>query len=477
MIAPVAMPQCAGAITARHPTIADGEVVLCAKVVGNLPQRPKHAAPYRAPSIRPHPVSDVGPYGTLTLAMAIEFRAPISDEDWKQHRFISAYAFNGDRGESASARADQFYQRSWALSAFDDGAMVAGLVIIPFEQWIEGAPIPLGGVASVSCLPERRREGHVGKLLRRSLEQMREQGMPLSALWTPHYSLYRRFGWEMAGRLITYQFPPKPTKTRIPNPPGSWRRVGADDWPTLDRLYREQFACRNGGLIRDERRWRHHVFTDYGQHPRDAAVWTDTQGRERGYVVYQSHNRPPGPDSPLGSLFLRVQDWVALDGNAYSAVLNYLLSHDLASRIMLMTSTDDPLPLTIEEPTHIVEPPGAWPGIMLRLVDVEAALKRRPAPRAADGLGFTIALTDDAAPWNAGTWRVETHGGRVSVEPTASVADLEMDARTLATLYNGYTHPSEAVRAGLIRVTDRSGIDAATAIFRTTWAPFTPDDF
>src|SRR5512143_3938832 len=118
--------------------------------------------------------------------MNIEIRPPKSGAEWERHSFIAAYAFNGDRSETGLARRMEYYDRDWALAAFDDGEMVAGLVAIPFEQYFAGAVIPTGGIASVSCLPERRRGGYVGQLLRHSLASMRDAGQPLSMLWTPH---------------------------------------------------------------------------------------------------------------------------------------------------------------------------------------------------------------------------------------------------------------------------------------------------
>jgi len=409
--------------------------------------------------------------------MSIDIRPPLTDAEWAQHSFISAYAFNGDRGEQGAARRDVYYQRDWSLAAFDGAEQVAGLTVIPFEQYINGAKIPLGGVASVSCLPERRRGGYVGALLRASLLRMRDAGQPLSALYTPHYSLYRRFGWELAGRMIGYAFQPKTTVVRRPGEKGAWRRVGADDWATLDAVYTGFYARRNGAITRSERRWRHNVLTDYAERPRDAAIWSNAAGAPRGYVIYASVNRPPSPGYPLGETVLRVFDWCALDADAYAAVLSYLLGHDLASRIFLLASPDEPLPDALQEPVHIEEPPGAWLGSMIRLVDVQQAIAARPALQQANGKSVTLALTDDAAPWNAGTWRIEARDGRIAAERTDAPADIEMDARALAPIYNGFTKPADAVRVGAARAASGGAVAALTDIFATEFAPYCPDDF
>jgi predicted acetyltransferase len=409
--------------------------------------------------------------------MPNEYRRLRNDDEWHAHSRIAEYAFNGNaHNDEAIAWRERWYERDWLLAAFDGQEMVAGLAAIPFEMRINGAGIPLGGIASVSSLPERRRAGYVGGLMRASLKAMREAGQPLSALYTPHYSLYRRFGWEEASRILSYSFPPKLMRTRLPAPKGAYRRVSAEDWRELDALYRASIADHNGAMLRPERWWRTQEMTTWRGEPRDAVIWSDGAGEPRGYAVYRSSHQPIA-GSHHGETTLRVQDWAALDAGAYAALLTYLLSHDLATRIVMLASTDEPFAAAFQEPEHLEEPQRAWPGIMLRLVDVERAIEVRPALPQASGKGVVIALTDESAPWNAGTWRVEAAEGAMRAERTDALPELEMDARALAPIYNGFIKPAEAVRVGQARAHRAEALAAAADIFSVSHAPFTADDF
>lgn len=408
--------------------------------------------------------------------MSIEIRPPTSDADWERHAFIAAYAFNGDRAATGLAGRMQYYDRDWALAAFEGADMVAGLIVVPFEQYFAGAVIPTGGVASVSCLPERRRGGYVGALLRRSLDSMREAGQPLSMLWTPHAALYRRFGWENASRVISYAFPPKTVRPRRPAAGGRWTRVGDDAWARLDAVYAAHHARRIGAFRRGERHWRHSVFREFGTGARDAAVWRNDAGQDRAYVVYTTHHRWTGAH-PMGETVLRVVDSTALDGDAYAAVLAYLTSHDLSSRVIIVAADDDPLLDAIDDPSQLQEPQSSWIGPMLRIVDLDRAIAARPSAPHASGAGVTLELTDETAPWNAGRWRIEAHDGHMGATRTAAAAELELDARALAPIYNGFMRPAEAVRGGAIRAISADALEAATALFGTPCAPFCPDDF
>lgn len=408
--------------------------------------------------------------------MAREIRSIRTDAEFAQHHFISNYAFNSDRGEESVARRSTYYDRDWCLGAFDGDELVAGLVIIPFDQYINGGRIPVGGIASVSCLPERRRGGFVSGLLKQSLATMRDAGQPLSALWTPHYSLYRKYGWEIAYRMLSYSFPPKPMKTRLPAPDGSFRRVGPDEWAELDAMHVAHHASRNGAFARTERRWRHHVFSDYAKGERDAVIWSNASGESRGYLVYHNMTRSV-PNAPFPEIMFRIDDWVALDGDAYSAIFNYALSHDLSDRILILTSPDEPFADAFDEPTYIASPPGAWIGPMLRLVDLQRAVEARPAVPQAAGKSLTIGLTDVHAPWNAGTWQIECRDGRLAAEATKVKPQIEMDICALAPIYNGFTKPIDAARLGTVRVHDANALAALTDIFSASFTPYCPDDF
>jgi predicted acetyltransferase len=240
-------------------------------------------------------------------------------------------------------------------------------------------------------------------------------------------------------------------------------------------MYSAFHTSRNGALARPEKWWRSNVLHTYGKTPYDAVIWSNADGEDRGYAVYRSVHNTPTPDEPWGSMTIRVVDWIALDADAYSAIIAYFLSHDQHARVVMLASQDEPLYDAFEEPYHVEG--RVWDGYMLRLVDVERAIEARPALPQASGKGVTIALTDTSAPWNAGTWRIESSEGRMSAERTKTAPELEMDARTLASLYNGFIKPVDAVRVGQVRAQSGLALPAATDIFSVAYSSFCPDDF
>ena len=195
--------------------------------------------------------------------MSVEIR-PITEEEIERAEFIGAYSFNRrDRRDLTEAveRSRRFYPLGWSLASFEDGEMTAFMRVVPFAMRINGRGLSFGAVGPVVSLPEHRRKGHVGALLRQALTNMRENGQVLSGLHTPHPMLYRRYGWEIASVRRNYTFAPKDIELAAqPSERGRFRMLQQDDWAQVDRIYRLHSAKRNGPIHRGEVWWREAVF-------------------------------------------------------------------------------------------------------------------------------------------------------------------------------------------------------------------------
>ncbi|MEE8345769.1 MAG: GNAT family N-acetyltransferase, partial [Dehalococcoidia bacterium] len=385
--------------------------------------------------------------------MAIEIR-PVTEDDANSAHFILAYSFTADRSTEGRERMQHLESMGPLYALYDDGEMAACLRILPLRMFIHGASIPLGGVSGVACLPEHRRKGYVGQLLRHALALMREQGQPLSALYTPHPSLYRRYGWMIASSELRYSFKPKEIALSNPaRPSGHAYRITEEEWPTIAELYRRYAAHRNGYLDRDERWWKEALFRrlyDEKRRLNDVAVWTNGEGQPTGYLAYHSTSEDP-PDGPSADK-ITLKEFVALDSDAYTGLLRYLLAHDLTDRITCWGPPDDPLIVAVDEPGRVKRE--HQDGFMLRIVDLENAVGLRPPAVDAPEGAFTVHVADPSAPWNQGIWRIEcsgpgVRGGRLAATRADGAADLSTDAATFAAMYNGFLRPSEATRSGL----------------------------
>ncbi len=405
--------------------------------------------------------------------MSLEIR-PLTPEEVEQAEWIRAYAFNSpDRRDLTRAieQVRQFFPTEWSLASFEDGEMTAFIRVIPFAMRINGRGLSFGAVGPVVSLPQHRRKGHVGALLRRALADMRERGQVLSGLHTPHPMLYRRYGWEIASIRRVFSFSPKEIGLMAqPSERGRTRMLTMDDWSEADRVYRHHSAKRNGPIHRGEVWWREAIFAGSQPAPADVALWENGAGEPQGYVVY--HQRAQ-PDSDMPRFWVR--ELVALSTDAYLNLILYLLRHDLPPEITWSAAPYDPF-LSLVDDTTKVKVREEY-DVLLRVCDVEGALKLRPLAYPEHSVSLALEVSDSSAPWNEGIWRIEAADGAMNVEKTATEPDLSLAAPTLAPLYNGFLSPSGAALAGLVKARTEEAPAAADTLFATRYPPFCADGF
>ena len=405
--------------------------------------------------------------------MAIEIRRAKPEELDRVH-FIAAYSFTGDRSEEGRERHKHIEEKAPAYVLLEDGDIAASLKVYGWTMLVNGAPVRTGGVSGVSCLPEHRRRGYVGQLLRFVLEQMREQGQPLSTLYTPHPALYRKYGYMVAASNLKFTLHPKRLRPYNPSAArGRAVRITEEDQPLVEAIYKRFSEGRTGQHVRDDWTWREAFFRRIYDDKRklaDVAVWREEDGEATGYLCYQDSRGPP----PMASSKVWLREFVALTGSAYQGLLSYLLSHDLSDEIFWYGPLDDPLPYALDDSYQVQRE--YVDDLMLRVVDVEKAVAARPAgPGAPDG-AFAVTLTDASCPWNQGTWRIENQGGRLSAKRADGAGNLAMEAATFGGVYDGFMRTSDALRSGLAEG-DREAALLADRVLAPVYPPNGSDFF
>jgi predicted acetyltransferase len=410
----------------------------------------------------------------MSFAMTVEYR-PLTANDLEQAVFVEATSFYNKPTPERLDQLREFFPPEWTVGAFVEGRLVADVRTIPMARRINGAATGFGAVGPVACIAAYRRQGHVGRLLRLALERMREQGLALSGLFTPHDALYARYGWERSEAKNQYYMRPSDIRMRIKGAPGTIEPIISDDWPRLDAIYRKYAGPRNGPIHRVEPWWRHNVLRHWeeatgGLGDNDAYVWKNAAGDDEGYLSYYSRAMPR--TDRFVPWEVQVRDFVALSGDAYLALWQHLLTHDIATRLAVHVPVDDPFPDLVEDPRHVELPRAEGP--MHRVVDVERALQKRPFVGTRP-VSFTMRISDPAAPWNEGVWRIDAGEGQVRVELKGGDADLELNAGTLAPLYTGFMRPEVAAGVGLLKVHRAEALDDMRQAFAATYPPYSQD--
>jgi predicted acetyltransferase len=407
--------------------------------------------------------------------MATEIR-PAREDELERVHFVVAYSFTADRTAQGREGMRHLEELAWPVVLLEDGQIVATLRVYDFNMLVNGVPVPMGGVSTVACLPEHRRKGYVGMLLRHALETMREAGQPLAGLYTPHPALYRKYGWMVAASNLKYSFNPKQVAPYSSAPvQGRAVRVTEEDQPPVEQVFRRYSERRTGPLIRSERWWKEAFFRRVYDDKRglsDVAVWREGDGEATGYVCYESDRGPP----PFRPSKIWLREFVALTADAYRGLLRYMLSHDLTEEIFWFGPLDDPLAYAVDDSYKVKRE--YMDNMMLRVVDVEAAVAARPAGLGAPDGALSLAISDAAAPWNQGTWRIESSRGKLSAKKADGAnTDLLMEAATFGAVYDGFMKATDAVRAGLAEAPNGAAALLADRIFGSEYPPRGPDFF
>ena len=406
--------------------------------------------------------------------MSADYR-PLTDDDLEQAIVVESTAFYNKPTPERLELLRKFFPPDWTVGAFIDGRLVADVRTIPMARRINGSATLFGAIGPVACLSAYRRQGHVGKLLRLALERMREQGIPLSGLFTPHDALYARFGWERSEARKQYYLRPSDIRMRVKGAPGTIEAVAPDDWQRLDAIYRRYAGPRNGPLHRVEPWWRQNVLRHWeeatgGLGDNEAFVWKNANGQDEGYLSYYSRTMPrTGQFVPWEVV---VRDFVSLSGDAYLGLWQHLLAHDIATRLAVHMPVDDPFADLVEDPRKVELPRAEGP--MIRVVDLERVLSRRPFVGSRPA-SFTMRVTDPAASWNEGVWRIDAGEGQVQIERKDGDPDVELNAGTLAPLYTGFMRPDVAAGVGLLKVNRAKALEDMRDVFAVTHPPYSND--
>lgn len=360
------------------------------------------------------------------------------------------------------------FERIWA--AFD-GRVVGTLRTWATEITVPGgARVAAAAMAAVTVLRTHRRRGVLRSMIAAEHDAARVRGEVIAILYASETSIYGRFGYGTAIQTGTLVVDARSTSMHR----GSAERVtfASIDASTADlcRGLFDRFRHDGVGQIRR----RDFTFAD-GLGLRETAwgpkwkgwlaVHRDAAGEPDGYVRYSAEEKW---EERQPRWALDVQDFVALNDDAYDDLWRFLLETDLVAKVRAeRRSPDERLPwlLTNQRAAAFAE---AGDGLWVALLDVRAALAARSYERAGDIVLEVI----DAEPGTGRTRiRLEAGPDGAACSMTTRDPDLTLHADALGAAYLGGTPLRHAVLARG-HVEHRAGaLSEADALFRTLDRP------
>lgn len=341
-----------------------------------------------------------------------------------------------------------------------DERVVGGLWRVPMGQWFGGRSVPMIGISLVGVAPEARGTGVAVKLMQKAVQEIHEEGVPLSSLYPATQTLYRLAGYEQGGGR--YWVKVDPGRIQVKERGGSIRQATEHDRPAIEALYRQYATHRNGHLDRGEYVWsRVYNFKD---EPTTGYV-VEENGAVTGYLfLVQQQAARIGYD-------LLLTDVVATTPVAGRRLWSLLADHrSLVRQVRWSGGVHTPFMMLLDEQPYDIECELFW---TMRMTHVGNAFEARGYPEAMRGkVGFQI--EDPLCEGNAGAWTLEVEGGSGKAK-RGGADDLRLDIRALTPLYTGLMTPWELAEIGWLQG-DPAAMETAAAVFAGP-APWMPDMF
>ena len=352
-------------------------------------------------------------------------------------------------------------------AAREDGAIVGGAGVYPFELTIPGGRVRAAGVTAVGVLPTHRRRGVLRSLMRAQLDDVRERGEPVAYLWASEDTIYGRFGYGLAS--FTGEIELRSDRSAFAAPlerRGRARLVEKDEAADAIPPIYDAVAAQTPGMFGRSRDWW------------DVRLLADPASRRQGRGELQ-HAILELDDEPAAYALYRVNlafehgsstgtldvvEAPAVSPRPLAEIWRFLLDVDWIDRVKAsILPVDHPLHVLLAEPRRMRFTVGD--GVWVRLVDVGTAL----AARGYAGEGAVVFdVRDEFCPWNAGRWRLE--GG--VAERTKAEPELRLDVTALGSVYLGGLTFSQLARGLRIEELAPGAVARADALFRTDRAPW-----
>ncbi|MGW2477338.1 GNAT family N-acetyltransferase [Streptomyces sp. NPDC001665] len=406
---------------------------------------------------------------------------PTTDEDFEDFVATVHTAF-GQFPETPVAEGGRWWSAlemdRGLLAVAPDGKPVGTAAAYSFELTLPGGePVPAAGVTAVGVVPSHRRRGVLSAMMRRQLADVRERGEFLSVLLASEARIYGRFGYGPAtstGRLTVAR-----QRAEWAEPRGGAAEDGdalggsggtgtsgagsvevlrrADCGEILEAVYDRYRRAQPGALSRPHRWWELGAGQPpVSRTPRYVAVHRDAEGTPDGYASYSTESGT-----------LTVDETIAVDDAAFTALARYALGHDLVSQVVFRhVPPEHPLRWQLAD-VRAGEVAGQTDWLWVRLLDVPRALTARGWFTD----GELVLDVDDPFLGEHGCYLLTVRDGRAECVATDRRPDLSLDVRDLSAVYLGGTRPSTLVRAGHIRAHDPAAAARADALFASDPSP------
>ena len=324
-------------------------------------------------------------------------------------------------------------ERADVLGCFDGDSLISQITVYPIDMNIYGKKYNIGFVTSVCTYPEYTGRGIMKRLMRKSLEHMRERKQSFAMLFPYSIPLYRRFGYEIISNKISYTVKDRqiPSKARAP---GYVRRV---DWANNDFMdLHTRFATQTHGcLFRNSLAWEEYWRWD--EDDTNVAVYYTPSGEPSGYMVYL-----------IKEDIMHIKEMIYLNREAHEGLWEYIRAHDsMIDEVKGNSYYNEPIAFEMDDGDirEVIRP-----YIMGRIIDVEQFLEKYQCDPGESGVCFAFNIKDEFLEWNNKPFNVYFENGKCIVPDRKPDYTVHLSIATFTTLLLGYKSAIKLYRLGRI---------------------------
>ena len=369
------------------------------------------------------------------------------------------FAWHWDEATAEPPKPDQ--DRS--LAVFDGGRIVGTAHAFGCRMNIPGGDAATASIDDVAVLPTHRRRGIMRMMMARQLEDIRERGEPLAALYATESIIYGRYGYGVGAFEENWSIDTRHSAYAQPfEHKGRLSFVEPDAVPEVcPPILARALKDRPGSIPPTQHRWHRIAGGREGQMDRAKFfhVRYEENGRPEGYVRYSIRDGEVEVD--YGGLI-----WAT--PSAHASLWRFCFDIDLTWKVKAGgLPVDDPLPWMLADTRRLSR--NTHDALWIRLVDVPAALAARSYEVSGS---LVIEVADPFCPWNEGRYELDAGPDGATCSRTSKTPHLALTAGDLASAYLGTVPFTLLGRAGRVEERTEGSLARADAMFAADPKPW-----
>ena len=400
------------------------------------------------------------------MATVIRAIGPDEFEDMRRTMGL-VFGFDPPEGEN---RVMRLLPLDRTRCGFEGGEMVSTSGAYSLQMTVPGGQVACGGTTAVTVAPTHRRQGVLRDMMRAHLDDVKEHGEPIAALWASDSAIYGRFGYGCAS--ICYDIAVEPehaTLGRLAPQPGRARMIDRREAlevvpPLYDRLRMEI----PGFFARTPHWWEDRSFWDSESAGDTTNLRFAVIDDDDGVTGFASFRTKAQWDEGHGSGKVTVQDLFAATPEAWAGIWSLVANQDLVARVEAgLRPPWDPIFDLLAGTRRALT--FRYDALWVRLMDVPGALTARSYSAPVD----VVLGVEDPFGDLTGSYRLQADSEGAECAVTNDRPAVLLDLEDLSAAYMGRPRFRQWAYAGRLSGTDESlaAMDAAFTWHPQPWCP------